>query len=34
MCSLEAIVTATINVIGGFLVTNRMLGMFGQKKKK
>ncbi len=26
-----AIVLATINVVGGFLVTNRMLGMFKQK---
>ena len=31
---LLAIIAATINVVGGFLVTNRMLGMFGQKKKK
>lgn len=31
---LLAIITATINVVGGFLVTNRMLAMFGQKKKK
>ncbi|MEM8961786.1 MAG: NAD(P) transhydrogenase subunit alpha [Acidobacteriota bacterium] len=29
-----AIITATINVVGGFLVTDRMLGMFGSKKKK
>ena len=29
-----AIVTATINVFGGFLVTDRMLAMFGGKKKK
>ena len=28
-----ALVFATINVVGGFLVTNRMLGMFGGKKK-
>lgn len=28
-----AIVLATINVIGGFMVTNRMLAMFKQKKK-
>jgi len=28
-----AIVLATINVVGGFLVTNRMLGMFKQTKK-
>ena len=27
-----AIVCATINVVGGFLVTNRMLAMFRQKK--
>ncbi len=29
-----AIVFATVNVVGGFLVTNRMLRMFGKKKKK
>ncbi|MGE0324267.1 MAG: NAD(P) transhydrogenase subunit alpha [Polyangiaceae bacterium] len=29
-----AIAFATINVIGGFLVTDRMLGMFGGKKNK
>ncbi len=34
LLGLLAIITATINVVGGFLVTNRMLGMFGQKKKK
>jgi NAD(P) transhydrogenase subunit alpha len=28
-----AIAFATINVVGGFLVTDRMLGMFGQKKQ-
>jgi len=28
-----AIVMATVNVVGGFLVTDRMLGMFGPKKK-
>ena len=28
-----AIVLATINVVGGFLVTDRMLAMFGTKKK-
>ena len=27
-----AIALATINVVGGFLVTDRMLGMFGSKK--
>jgi len=26
-----AVVVATINVVGGFLVTNRMLGMFRRK---
>ena len=29
-----AIVLATINVVGGFLVTDRMLGMFGGSRKK
>ena len=29
-----AIVTATINVVGGFLVTDRMLRMFGSKKPR
>jgi len=29
-----AITMATINVVGGFLVTDRMLSMFGPKKKK
>ena len=28
-----AIAFATINVIGGFMVTDRMLAMFGSKKK-
>ena len=28
-----AVVTATINVVGGFLVTARMLRMFGKKKR-
>ena len=28
-----AIAFATINVIGGFMATDRMLGMFGRKKK-
>lgn len=27
-----ALVCATINVVGGFLVTDRMLAMFGKKK--
>ena len=26
-----AVVTATVNVVGGFLVTHRMLGMFRKK---
>ncbi len=29
-----AVVFATINVMGGFLVTDRMLGMFRTKKKR
>jgi NAD(P) transhydrogenase subunit alpha len=29
-----AIVFATVNVVGGFLVTDRMLGMFSTGKKK
>jgi len=29
-----ALVLATINVVGGFLVTNRILGMFRSKKNK
>jgi len=29
-----ALVVATINVVGGFLVTDRMLEMFGEKKQK
>ena len=29
-----AIIFATINVVGGFLVTDRMLGMFSKKKAK
>ncbi|MDH3402813.1 MAG: NAD(P) transhydrogenase subunit alpha [Acidobacteriota bacterium] len=29
-----AIACATINVVGGFLVTDRMLGMFGGRKGK
>lgn len=28
-----AMALATINVVGGFMVTDRMLGMFGSKKK-
>ena len=33
LLGLGALIFATINVVGGFLVTNRMLGMFGGKKK-
>ncbi len=33
LLGLFAIILATVNVVGGFLVTNRMLGMFGGKKK-
>ena len=29
-----AVILATINVVGGYLVTDRMLGMFGGKKKQ
>jgi len=29
-----AVIFATVNVIGGFMVTDRMLAMFGKKKKK
>lgn len=29
-----AVVTATINVVGGFLVTDRMLGMFRRPKSR
>lgn len=29
-----AIVMATVNVVGGFMVTDRMLSMFGTRKKK
>ena len=29
-----AVTLATINVVGGFLVTNRMLSMFNTKKKQ
>ena len=33
LLGLFAIITATVNVVGGFLVTDRMLRMFGKKKK-
>ena len=29
-----ALILATINVVGGYLVTDRMLAMFGGKKKQ
>ncbi len=29
-----AVALATINVVGGFAVTDRMLAMFGKKKEK
>ena len=32
--ALVAIIFATVNVVGGFLVTDRMLGMFSKKKKR
>ncbi len=31
---LIAVIFATVNVVGGFLVTDRMLGMFKKGKKK
>jgi H+-translocating NAD(P) transhydrogenase subunit alpha len=31
---LIAIIFGTVNIVGGFLVTDRMLEMFGTKKKK
>jgi len=33
MLGAVALALAAINVVGGFLVTDRMLGMFGSKKK-
>jgi NAD(P) transhydrogenase subunit alpha len=33
LLGLAAIIFATMNVVGGFLVTDRMLKMFSQKKK-
>lgn len=32
--SFAAIILASINLVGGFMVTERMLGMFRQKEKK
>jgi NAD(P) transhydrogenase subunit alpha len=32
--SFIAVVLATINVVGGYMVTERMLGMFSKKKDK
>ena len=34
LLALVAIIFATINVVGGFLVTDRMLGMFSKKKSR
>lgn len=34
LLALVAIIFATINVVGGFLVTDRMLGMFGKRKSR
>lgn len=34
MLGVAAIVFATVNAVGGFLVTHRMLAMFQQKSKK
>lgn len=34
ICGFIAIVLATINVVGGYLVTDRMLGMFKKKEDK
>jgi len=33
LLGLFAVITATINVVGGYLVTDRMLGMFKTKKE-
>ena len=34
LLGLFAMVLATINVVGGFMITDRMLKMFGKKKEK
>jgi NAD(P) transhydrogenase subunit alpha len=34
LLGLLAVVLATVNMVGGFVVTDRMLQMFVQKKKK
>ncbi len=34
LLGLFAVIFATINVVGGFLVTDRMLRMFGGRKKR
>jgi NAD(P) transhydrogenase subunit alpha len=34
LIGLIAIVFGTVNIVGGFMVTDRMLEMFGTKKKK
>jgi len=33
LLGLLAVITATVNVVGGYLVTDRMLGMFKSKKE-
>lgn len=33
LLGLLAVIAATVNVVGGFVVTDRMLGMFTSKKK-
>lgn len=33
LLGLIAVISATINVVGGFLITDRMLGMFKEKGK-
>jgi H+-translocating NAD(P) transhydrogenase subunit alpha len=32
LIAMTAIVFGTVNIVGGFLVTDRMLGMFGRKR--
>jgi NAD(P) transhydrogenase subunit alpha len=34
LIGLFALILATINVVGGFMITDRMLKMFGKKKKE
>jgi NAD(P) transhydrogenase subunit alpha len=33
MLGLAALIMASVNIFGGFLVTQRMLGMYQKKKK-